>query len=202
MVQGPLNEIRGWETSIRTATDCGSILYIVQEAMDVWEKKIEEAFAKNAKLTEMFGVLAEIPKNLDEVIKWIEKVTLGTYLTYLKQAIDQARLAIEYANALVNIANAIQEAVERLPECFAQVPDFIESSIKQKIDNNIQKIVGPSLAKVQEISNVINNKIPGLVNIDTSNSESFLISITNNPINTPTDIDQIVADYQSLLNRS
>lgn len=193
--------IRQIERAIRTHTDCQSILFVIELATDQLVQQLETAIESSLKLNELYGILAKIPTNLDEVLKWIKAQVLGQYFEKLKAAIELAKQAIEYADALIDLANAVEEAVERLPECFAQVPSLVENVVKQRIDNKIQNIVGPTLAKVQEISDVINNEIPGLVKIDTSSPEAFLESIRSGPINTPDEVNEIVYEYQRIFNR-
>ncbi len=194
-------QIRQAENTIRNATDCQSLLFNIEMIVNQTVRQLETSIENSGKLNELYGVLAKIPTSLDEVIKWIKAQVLGAYFQQLKAAIEQVKEAIECANALVDLVKTVEEAVERLPECFAQIPSIVENSVKNSIDSKIQNIVGPTLEKVREISNVINDAIPGLVVIDTSNPEAFLESIKDNPINRPDFINEITYEYEKIFNR-
>lgn len=194
-------QIRQAENTIRNAADCQSILFNIELIVNQTVKQLEASIENSLKLNELYGILAKIPTTLDEVIKWIKAQVLGVYFQQLKAAIEQVKEAIECANALVDLLKTVEEAVERLPECFVQVPSIIENSVKTSIDNKIENIVGPSLAKVREISDVINEAVPGLVTIDTSSPEAFLESIKNNPINRPDFVNEIVYDYEKIFRK-
>lgn len=194
-------QIRQAENTIRNAADCQSILFNIELIVNQTVKQLEASIENSLKLNELYGILAKIPTTLDEVIKWIKAQVLGVYFQQLKAAIEQVKEAIECANALVDLLKTVEEAVERLPECFVQVPSIIENSVKTSIDNKIENIVGPSLAKVREISDVINEAVPGLVTIDTSSPEAFLESIKDNPINRPDFVNEIVYDYEKIFRK-
>jgi ABC-type transporter Mla subunit MlaD len=157
-------------------------------------KQLEAAIASSVKLNSLFSALAKIPTTIEEVISAFKNSIISQAVENLKAAIEQAKQIIEFADALSDLIDAVDDAAERLPECFAQAPSILENSVRRSIDNRINNIVGPALQKVKETADVINNAIPGIVSIDTSDAASFLESIRNNPINT----QAIVYEYEKI----
>jgi ABC-type transporter Mla subunit MlaD len=189
--------IREIERSIRTHTDCQSLLFTIEVAINQQIKQLESTIASSAKLNNLFAALTTIPTTIDQIIDAFKKSIIGQAIENLKAAVDQAKQIIEFADALSDLVDAIADAAERLPDCFAQAPEILEYSLKQSIDNNINGIVGPALQKVRDNANLINNAIPGIIYIDTSDAQAFMESIRDNPINT----ENIVYAYEKIFSR-
>lgn len=193
-----IQSIRDTELAIRTHTDCQSLLFTIDNAIDQQIKQLEAAVANSSKLNDLFSALAKIPTSIDDVIKLFKDSIVNQAIENLKAAIEQAKQIIEFADALADLVKAIDDAAERLPDCFAQVPSILENSVRQSIDNRINSVVGPALQRVKETADVINEAIPGIVSIDTSNAASFLESVRNNPINK----EAIVYEYEKVFSRN
>jgi len=182
------------EHTIRSHTDCQSLLFAIETIMNQQIEQIEAVIASSGKIGDLFSVLTKLPTSIDDVIKIFKDGISKQAIDQLKASIEQAKQAIEYAIALAKIVDAINDASQRLPECFVDAPGFLSQSLKQKIDNRVENIVGPALERVSAASQLINNTIPGAVIIDTTSPENFIQSIENNPINT----EYIISEYDRI----
>ena len=189
--------IREIEKAIRTHTDCQSLLFHIEVAVNQQIKLLESAVASSSKINDLFSALTKIPTTIGDIIDLFKKSIIAQAIENLKASIEQAKQIIEYADALADLIDAVSDAAERLPDCFARVPGILENSVKQSIDNNIKNVVGPALQKVKDNADLINEAIPGIISINTSDPKAFLDSIRDNPINT----EVIEYEYQKLFSR-
>lgn len=177
------DSIKSIENRIRTASDCQSILLCIEVTINQQIDLLEQTIKTSGNLSSLFGPLTQLPTSIDAVIKMFKDSISKQAFMQLEAAIDQAKQIIEYANALGDLVSAIEDASVRLSECFAQAPGALTQSIKQKIDNKVDDLIGPALEKVRSAADLINNTIPGSIDIDTSSAEAFSESVRLSSIN-------------------
>ena len=186
--------IKKLEETIRSHTDCQSLLFSIEVIINQQIEQLESVIQNSADLNNLFAAMTKLPTSIDGVIKIFKDSISLQAIRELEASIEQAKQTIEYAEALGDLVSAIEEASIRMSECFAQAPVAIAQSIKQKVDNKVDDLIGPALDKVRSASDLINNTIPGAVNIDTSSSEAFRESIRASSINK----EYIISEYDRI----
>ncbi len=189
-----IESIKSIENRIRTASDCQSILLCIEVAINQQIELLEQTTKTSGNLSDLFSPLTKLPTSIDGVIKMFKDSISKQAFKQLEASIEQAKQIIEYAEALGDLVSAIGEASSRLPECFAQAPGVLTQSIKQKIDNKVDDLIGPALEKVKSAAELINNTIPNSINIDTSSAEAFSESVRTSSINK----DYIISEYDRI----
>jgi hypothetical protein len=178
-----INSIKSLEKTIRSHTDCQSLLFAIEVIINQQIEQLDSVVQMSGDLSDLFSPLTKLPTSIDDIIKIFKDSISKQAFRQLEASIEQAKQIIEYAAALGDLVSAIEDASVRYSECFAQAPGALTQSIKQKIDNKVDDLIGPALQKVRSAAELINNTIPNSINIDTSSAEAFSESVRTSSIN-------------------
>lgn len=189
-----IKSIKSLEKTIRSHTDCQSLLFAIEVIINQQIEQLDSVVQMSGDLSDLFSALTKLPTSIDDVIKMFTDSISKQAIRQLKASIEQAKQIIEYAAALGDLVSAIEDASVRLSECFAQAPGALIQSTKQKIDNRVDNLIGPALEKVRSAADLINNTIPGSIDIDTSSAEAFSESVRTSSINT----EYIISEYDRI----
>ena len=189
-----IKSIKSLEKTIRSHTDCQSLLFAIEVIINQQIEQLDSVVQMSGDLSDLFSPLTKLPTSIDDVIKIFKDSISKQAFRQLEASIEQAKQIIEYAAALGDLVSAIEDASVRLSECFAQAPGALTQSIKQKIDNKVDNLIGPALEKVRSASDLINNTIPGSIDIDTSSAEAFSESVRTSSINK----EYIISEYDRI----
>lgn len=178
---------------IRYNSDCGAVLFQIEQHLGSVKDLMADIRAEQAKLLAQVLPMAKPPKPTPtSIVSWIKKLTTGLITPQLKANILYAKKLIQMAAAVAEVAAAVSEARSRLPHCL----QYVEDSLLDDLQNELNSMVSDALSEVAAAQTAIRDVIEAadtVASIDVSSPEAFLNSVDD----AEASINQAVDTYQA-----